>query len=43
MDTYCPPRTQAGVSDIGKIRPTVNFAAFWCVFLTKIKVDPKSW
>ena len=27
----------------GKIRGNVKFVAFWCVFLTKIKVDPESW
>ena len=27
----------------GKIRQNVKFAAFWCVFLTKVKVDPESW
>ena len=27
----------------GKIRGNVRFAAFWCVFLTKMKVDPESW
>ena len=27
----------------GKIRQNIKFADFWCVFLTKIKVDPESW
>ena len=27
----------------GKIRGNVKFADFWCVFLTKMKVDPESW
>ena len=39
----CPPRHHAGVSDTGKIRPDIKFAAFWCVFLTKIRVNPESW
>ena len=39
----CPPRNHAGVSATGKIRPNIQFAAFWFVFLTKIKVDPESW
>ena len=26
----------------GKIRQNIKFADFWCVFLTKIKVDPES-
>ena len=30
-------------STTGKIRPNIKFAAFWCVFLTNIKVDPESW
>ena len=40
---YCSPRNHAGVSATGKIRPKIKFAAFWCVFLTKIKVHPESW
>ena len=27
----------------GKIRQNIKFVDFWCVFLTKIKVDPESW
>ena len=40
---YCPSRKHAGVSATGKLRPNIKFAAFGCVFLTKIKVDPESW
>ena len=40
---YCPSRNQAGVCATGEIRQQVKFAAFWCVFLTKIKVDTESW
>ena len=39
----CPSRNQAGLFATGEIRQNVKFAAFWCVFLTKIKVDPESW
>ena len=39
----CPSRNQAGIIATGEIRQNVKFAAFWCVFLTKIKVDPESW
>ena len=39
----CPSRNYAEVSATGKSRPNIKFAAFWCVFLTKIKVDPESW
>ena len=39
----CPSRNQAGIFATGEIRQNVKFAAFWCVFLTKIKVDPESW
>ena len=37
------PRNQAGTIPAGEIRRNVKFAAFWCVFLTKRKVDPESW
>ena len=40
---YCPSRKSQGVSVTGKIRPNIKFAAFWCVFLTKIKVNPQNW
>ena len=40
---YCPPRNHPGVSATGKIRPNVKFSAFWCVFLTKIKVNLIKW
>ena len=40
---YYPSRKHTGVSATGEIRPKIKFAAFWCVFLTKIKVDPESW
>ena len=39
----CPSRNQAGIFATGEIRQNVKFATFWCVFLTKIKVDPESW
>ena len=42
IQIYCPSRNQAGVFATGEIRQNVNFAAFWSVFLTKIKVDPES-
>ena len=38
----CPSSNQAGVFATGEIRRNIKFAAFWCVFLTKIKVDPES-
>ena len=38
----CPSRNQVGVCATGEIRQNVTLAAFWCVFLTKIKVDPES-
>ena len=34
---------QAGVFATGEIRQDIKFAAFWCLFLTTIKVDPESW
>jgi hypothetical protein len=40
---YCPPRNHTGIIGTGKIRPNIKFGAYWCVFLTKIKVDPESW
>ena len=40
---YCAPKNPAGVSATGKIRLKIKFAAFCCVLLTKIKVDPESW
>jgi hypothetical protein len=39
----CPSTDQAGLFATGEIRQNIKFTAFWCVFLTKIKVDPKSW
>ena len=39
----CTPRNHQGTIAAGKIRRNVKFAAFWCVFLTKIKVYPESW
>ena len=38
----CPSRYQGGVFATGEIRQNVKFAAFWSVFLTKMKVDPES-
>ena len=40
---YYPSTDQAGLFAKGEIRQNIKFAAFWCVFLTKIKVDPESW
>ena len=37
------PRKHAGTIPAGEIRQNSKFAAFWCVFLTKMKVDPESW
>ena len=37
------PRNHAGTIPKGKIRQNIKFGAVWCVFLTKIKVDPESW
>ena len=28
---------------VGKIKRNAKFAAFWCVFLTKMKIDPENW
>ena len=39
----CLSRKHQGTFVTGKIRPDIKFVAFRCVFLTKIKVDPKSW
>ena len=39
----CPSRNQTGVFATGEIRQNIKFWAFWCVFLTKLKVDPESW
>ena len=39
----CPSRNQAGVFASGEIRQNIKLAAFWCVFLRKIKVVPESW
>ena len=39
----CPSKEQAGLFATGEIRQNIKFAAFWCVLLTKIKVDPESW
>ena len=40
---HCPSGNQAGDFATGEIRQNLKFVAFWCVFLTKIKVDPESW
>ena len=40
---HCPSTDQAGLCATGEIRQNIKFAAFLCVFLTKIKVDPESW
>ena len=40
---HCTPRNHQGTIPVAKIRRNAKFAAFWCVFLTKIKVDPESW
>ena len=40
---YCTPRNHQGTIATGKMRKKVKFAAFGCVFLTKIKVYPESW
>ena len=40
---YCPSRNHAGVSATGRTWQNIKIAAFWCVFLTKIKVDPEIW
>ena len=40
---YCTPRNHQGTIPAGKSRRNVKFVAFWCVFLTKIKVYPESW
>ena len=39
----CTSRNNQGTSATGKIRQNIKFEVFWCVFLTKIKVDPESW
>ena len=39
----CPSGNQAGLFATGEISQNLKFGAFWCVFLTKINVDPKSW
>ena len=39
----CPPRNHTGLSATGKVRPNIKLGFFWCVFLTKIKVDPECW
>ena len=39
----CTSRNNQGPFATGKIRRNIKFAAFWCVFLTKIKVDPECW
>ena len=40
---HCTSRNNQGPFAKGKIRWNNKLAAFWCVFLTKIKVDPESW
>ena len=40
LPLYCPARNHTGIIPTGKIRPNFKFAAFWCVFLKKLKVDP---
>ena len=39
----CTSRNNQGPFATGKIRQNLKFAAFWSVFLKKIKVDPESW
>ena len=39
----CPSRNQAGVCATSEIRQNIKFAAFLCVFWTKIKIDPECW
>ena len=39
---YCTTRNQEGTFAAGEIRRNIKFTAFWCVFLTKIKVEPES-
>ena len=39
----CTPRNHQGTFSTGKIRRINKFVAFWCVFLTTMKVDPESW
>ena len=41
MKLYYTSRLSIEPIPTGKIRSNVKFAAFWCVFLTKMKVDPK--
>ena len=43
MKLYYTSRLSIKPIPAGKIRGNVKFAAFWCVFLTKMKVDPESW
>ena len=42
-----PSRNQAGIFATGEIRENFNFAAFWCVFLTKtrsfLRMHPLTW
>ena len=40
---HCTPRNHQGTIPADKMRRNAKFAALWCVFLTKIKVDPESW
>ena len=40
---YCPSSYHAGLFATGEIRQKIKFVSFWCVVLTKIKVDPESW
>ena len=39
----CTSRNNQVPFATGKIRRNIKFAAFWCVFLTKIKKDPEKW
>ena len=38
----CTPKNQEGTFAAGEIRRNKKIAAFSCVFLTKIKVDPEN-
>ena len=38
-----PFKRPGGLFATGEIRRNIKFAAFWCVFLTKNKVDTESW
>ena len=38
-----PSRNNQWTFATGKISQNIKFAAFWCFFLTRKKVDPESW